>query len=163
MSDKKAPVIKVDDALVIMPLSAQHIDEITEIENLSFTVPWSKEAYLKELNENIFSFYLGVFWQERLVAYGGYWLIMDEAHISNIAVHPLFRGQGLGELLMRNIIVSSLSQGSTKMTLEVRESNSCAQNLYQKLGFVASGIRPGYYSDNNEGAVIMWLDLRTYT
>lgn len=159
MSKKTPPIIKVDDSLKIEPLSAQFIEEIIEIENDSFGTPWSKNDYLRELNENMLGFYLGIVWQGRLLGYGGYWLIMNEAHINNIAINRLFRGQGLGELLLRNLMLAAHSQGATKMTLEVRESNESAQTLYRKLGFEPSGVRPGYYSDNNEGAVIMWVQL----
>ncbi len=93
-----------------------------------------------------------------IVGYGGLWLMVDEAHITSVAVKPEFRGRGLGELLMLCLFEIALRLGARWVTLEVRVSNTVAQNLYKKLGFREAGIRRRYYSDNNEDAVIMWSD-----
>jgi [ribosomal protein S18]-alanine N-acetyltransferase len=97
-----------------------------------------------------------------VVGYGGLWLMVDEAHVTSIAVRPEFRGRGLGQLLMLALFDIALQKESRWLTLEVRLSNAGAQNLYKKLGFREAGIRPRYYTDNNEDAVIMWSEeLRT--
>ncbi len=88
-------------------------------------------------------------------AYAGLWLMVDEAHITTIAVRPEYRGKGLGELILCGLVDTSLEIGARLMTLEVRISNSVAQNLYLKYGFKQSGLRRRYYSDNNEDALIM--------
>ena len=95
---------------------------------------------------------------ETLMGYAGTWLMVDEAHITTIAVRPEYRGKGLGELLMVGLIEKAMEIGARWMTLEVRVSNTVAQNLYRKYTFHAEGLRKGYYSDNNEDAVIMWSD-----
>jgi ribosomal-protein-alanine N-acetyltransferase len=84
--------------------------------------------------------------------------MVDEAHVTSVAVHPAFRGRGLGELLMLALFDVSVRLGAHWVTLEVRVSNSVARSLYQKLGFKEAGIRARYYTDNNEDAVVMWSD-----
>ncbi|HEU5315131.1 MAG TPA: ribosomal protein S18-alanine N-acetyltransferase [Chloroflexota bacterium] len=93
-----------------------------------------------------------------VVGYGGLWLMVDEAHVTSIAVRPEFRGRGLGQLLMLALFDVALQKDARWVTLEVRVSNTGAQNLYKKLGFREAGIRPRYYTDNNEDAVIMWSE-----
>lgn len=160
MIKKQRPTIIVDKNLIIRSLDREYLDDVLEIEEMSFTLPWSRDSYYHELGGNPLSRFFGLFWQDRLIAFGGFWLIMDEAHVANVAVQPLFRGQGLGELLMRKLMTYALSEGALKMTLEVRETNYTAQNLYEKLGFVSSGARPGYYHDTGEAALILWCNLK---
>ena len=93
-----------------------------------------------------------------LVGHGGIWLSLDEGHITTIAVHPDHRGRGVGELLLIGLIDEAYDLGAQQLTLEVRVSNTTAQRLYNKYGFAEHGIRPRYYTDNNEDAVIMWTD-----
>ncbi len=94
----------------------------------------------------------------RVVGYAGLWLMVDEAHVTSIAVSPLFRGFGVGELLLLALVDVSREIGAQYMTLEVRVSNTLAQRLYRKYGFKETGVRRRYYSDNNEDALIMWSD-----
>jgi [ribosomal protein S18]-alanine N-acetyltransferase len=93
-----------------------------------------------------------------LVGYGGVWLMVDEAHVTSVAVRPEFRGRGLGQLLMLALFDVALQKQARWLTLEVRLSNTGAQELYKKLGFREAGVRPRYYTDNNEDAVIMWSE-----
>src|SRR5690606_21440537 len=118
----------------------------------SFTLPWSSAAFYNELTNNHFARYLVMELDGRIIAYGGMWNIMDEAHVTNIAVRGGYRGRGFGELMLRNVMATAIYLGSERMTLEVRVSNTAAQQLYTKLGFVASGVRKAYYSDNQEDA-----------
>ena len=90
-----------------------------------------------------------------IVGYAGMWMMLDEAHITTIAVREALRGRGLGELLLARLIEAAGDEGAHRVTLEVRVSNESAQNLYRKYGFLQEGIRPRYYSDNNEDAYIM--------
>jgi len=93
-----------------------------------------------------------------LAGYAGLWLVVDEAHITTIAVRPEFRGAGLGELLLASMVEAALDISARWVTLEVRVTNTPAQSLYRKYGFHDAGVRKGYYSDNNEDALIMWTD-----
>ncbi len=94
----------------------------------------------------------------RLTGYAGLWLVIDEAHITTIAVRPEFRGRGFGELLLASMVEAALDINARWLTLEVRVSNTSAQSLYRKYGFHDAGVRKKYYSDNNEDALIMWTD-----
>ncbi|HEX6479624.1 MAG TPA: ribosomal protein S18-alanine N-acetyltransferase [Ktedonobacteraceae bacterium] len=93
-----------------------------------------------------------------IVGFAGLWLMVDEAHITTIAMHPDYRRQGLGELMLASLIDISYDIGAKWVTLEVRVSNYAAQNLYRKYGFREAGLRHRYYSDNQEDALIMWTD-----
>jgi ribosomal-protein-alanine N-acetyltransferase len=96
--------------------------------------------------------------QQSLAGYAGLWLMIDEAHITTIAVRPEFRGRGLGELLLIALTEIALDINAKWLTLEVRVTNSVAQTLYRKYGFKPAGVRQRYYSDNHEDALIMWTD-----
>lgn len=137
----------------------EDIPQVHELEKLSFTIPWSEQAFYNELTQNHFARYLVIEEKGKIIAYAGMWIIIDEAHITNVAVHPDYRGQGLGEYMMQQMMELARMYHATRMTLEVRPSNLVARSLYRKLGFVETGIRPRYYSDNNEDAIIMWVEL----
>lgn len=135
------------------------IGQIVEVEQASFSTPWSADAFFNELTNNHFAYYIVAEIDKRVIGYCGVWVIIDEAHITNVAVHPDYRGKKIGEDLMRHIITLSKSNGAKKMTLEVRVSNQTALALYHKFGFEEHGIRKGYYTDNQEDAIIMWVNL----
>ncbi|MFT9495674.1 ribosomal protein S18-alanine N-acetyltransferase [Anaerosolibacter sp.] len=137
-------------------MTVEDIPQVLEIENLCFTVPWSPEAFEMEISKNKFAQYVVAEVDGRIAGYGGMWFIVDEAHVTNIAVHPQYRGKGYGELIVAAMVRRADDQGIYQMTLEVRASNHVAQNLYRKFGFEPCGVRPKYYADNNEDAVIMW-------
>lgn len=134
------------------------LEAVIEIEKASFSTPWSRYAFLAELYENRRARYFVARQKPEgeVVGYVGIWLILDEAHITNIAVHPASRRKGIGKKLMLTAIDYAESQGVGAITLEVRASNTIAQSLYEKIGFISVGIRPGYYHDDGEDAVIMW-------
>jgi len=135
------------------------LDDIMVIEHQSFTLPWSKEAFYRELTENPYAYYIVADIDGTAIGYGGVWIVIDEAHITNIAVLTEYRGQKIGETLLTQLQNLARQQGAKTMTLEVRVSNIVAQNLYRKLGFQNGGIRKGYYTDNNEDALVMWVNL----
>ena len=141
----------------ISPMRMEDLDDIETIENLSFRIPWPRQAFVRELCENTLARYFTVRDNGRAVAYGGMWLILDEAHITNIAVHPRYRGKGIGKALLKGMIDYGISKGIKSFTLEVRESNHAAIALYSRLGFKRAGTRKGYYPDTREDAIIMWL------
>jgi ribosomal-protein-alanine N-acetyltransferase len=145
------------------------------VERRSFTLPWSANTYRHEILENANAHYYVLRrrgepsgslsdWLSRLVrrepespiiGYGGFWMIVDEAHISTIAIDVAWRGRSLGELLLSSMIEQALALNAASITLEVRESNLAAQNLYRKYGFAVTGKRLRYYQDNSESAFLM--------
>lgn len=137
-----------------------HIEDIVVIENLSFKIPWSRQSIADELTKNKFALYFCAQAGGRTVGYAGMWHVCDEGHITNIAVHPEFRGTGIGSLLMERLIGTASGLGITGMTLEVRKSNAPARALYAKYGFMEGGFRKAYYADDNEDALIMWKTLK---
>lgn len=142
--------------LSIRGIEEADIDQIVEIEKECFATPWSREAFLTEIHENKLARYVVAEVDGKVAAYGGVWLIINEGHITNIAVKKEYRGLGLGNRIVESLIYYCTSKNIQSMTLEVRKSNIIAKNLYKKYGFVEYGVRPRYYSDNNEDAVIMW-------
>ncbi|NQD66393.1 ribosomal protein S18-alanine N-acetyltransferase [Bacillus haikouensis] len=140
-------------------MTIDDLDAVMEIEHSSFSIPWSREAFYNEIEQNHLSTYLVAEDGERIAGYCGVWLVVDEAHITNVAVLPEYRGQGLGEDLMMRIMEISKEVGARVMTLEVRVSNVAAKGLYRKMGFQDGGIRKRYYSDNQEDALVMWVNL----
>jgi ribosomal-protein-alanine N-acetyltransferase len=140
----------------ILSLKLEHIDSILKIDALSFPTPWSRESFEREIEINKFARYVVAKKDGIIIGYAGIWLILDEGHITNIAVHPEYRGIGAGNLLLEALIEMCKIELVTSITLEVRRSNLVAQKLYIKYGFVEQGVRKGYYGDNKEDAVIMW-------
>jgi ribosomal-protein-alanine N-acetyltransferase len=139
-------------------ISLEHIDQVVKIEETSFPTPWSRQAFTHEVLHNSFAHYIVALHGERVVGYAGVWIIIDEAHITNVAVHPDFRRQGLGRGLMLEMMRLSIYSGANRMTLEVRPSNTAARSLYQSLGFCERGLRRRYYKETGEDAIIMWHD-----
>ncbi|NLP18092.1 MAG: ribosomal protein S18-alanine N-acetyltransferase [Firmicutes bacterium] len=142
--------------VILRKMEKCHLAEIVALEKICFSNPWTYEGYRFELEDNKLAQYLVALKDERVVAYGGMWLILGEAHVTNLAVHPDYRRRGLGEVLMRCLMARAYGAGARCITLEVRQSNRAAQKLYEKLGFKGVGYRRGYYSDNQEDALVMW-------
>jgi ribosomal-protein-alanine N-acetyltransferase len=147
------------DSFVFRYMTEDDIDQILEIEHASFTTPWSREAFYNEMHNNKFAVYIVIEENEKIIGYCGAWIVIDEAHITNVAIRPGFRGRGMGEALMNKMMSVAREMGARSMTLEVRVTNQIAQNLYRKLGFQNGGIRKSYYSDNYEDALVMWVKL----
>lgn len=142
--------------LEITLLNAENVDAVYEIEKHSFSVPWSYEAFVRE-TENQAARYTVLLEDGVPVAYAGVWFVINEGHITNVAVHKDHRGKGYGEMVLKALIQLSADSGMAFMDLEVRRSNTVAQNLYHKLGFIDVGYRRRYYADNNEDALVMVL------
>lgn len=140
-------------------MTVEDIEAVMHIEQATFPTPWSRTAFYNEVVINHFATYLLLEVGEDIAGYCGVWVIIDEAHITNIALHPDFRGMKLGEALLKRAIDFAKSRGALKMTLEVRVSNTIAQNLYRKYGFEEGSIRKNYYTDNQEDALVMWVKL----
>ncbi|MDF2892434.1 MAG: tsaB [Clostridia bacterium] len=137
-------------------MELKDIDAVWEIEKLSFRTPWSRESFVEEIKASDRTRYVVAEMGDTVVGYGGMWLIVDEAHITNIAVHPDYRGQKIGKKIVEAMIAAAKGEGITSLTLEVRMSNTPAINLYKELDFKEVAIRKGYYSDTGEDALIMW-------
>jgi ribosomal-protein-alanine N-acetyltransferase len=162
-------------------MRTEDVATVSEIEKTVFTLPWSATAFFYELRNNPTAEYhvlryvpwVRESWENRvlpksvrrffhspkndqsLLGYGGFWFVLEEAHICTLAVRHEWRGRGLGELLLASLIERSMERNAEVVTLEVRASNTKAQNLYQKYGFLVVGRRKGYYSDDGEDALIM--------
>ncbi len=146
------------NAISIRPLRVDDLDDVMEVERRSFTTPWSREAFEAELIDNDLACYLALTDGGKVIGYGGMWIIVDEAHVTNIAVLPEYRGRKLGRRLIEAMIELAKNKGAVGMTLEVRTSNTIARNLYESIGFRNCGVRPQYYTDTKEDALIMWRD-----
>ncbi|MCE5260185.1 MAG: ribosomal protein S18-alanine N-acetyltransferase [Chloroflexi bacterium] len=165
----------------ITPMVLDDVPTVHTIELEAFSLPWSAAAFAHELKDNPSSQYLVLRYKPyiyepparrllprvmrhlvqsptndpALLGYGGYWMVLEEAHICTLALRGEWRGRGLGELLLLSLIESALTRQAEAVTLEVRVTNYRAQNLYAKYGFEVVGKRIGYYTDNNEDALIM--------
>lgn len=144
----------------IRAMQLEDLGRILEIESESFNSPWSENAFKHELIENFLATYL-VFEDvnkddSHIFGYGGYWLIKDDAHITNLAVCPKYRGLGAGRIVLGALLEHAKNRGANRATLEVRKTNQTAKNLYLHFGFKVYGVRPNYYQDNQEDALIMY-------
>lgn len=131
------------------------IAAVLEIERLSFSSPWPAFAFEQELTANRLAHYRVARLDDRVVAFGGIWQMVDEAHVTTFGVHPDHRRRGIGRLLLLHLAEAAIELGSSRMTLEVRVSNTAAQSLYRSFGFRVSGRRIAYYSDDGEDALVM--------
>lgn len=128
---------------------------VEQVEKACFSMPWSRESFWQEAaNEQ--TCYLLALWEDRVIGYAGAWLAAGEAQVTNVAIHPDYRGRGFATGLMARLIREVKARGATAMTLEVRPSNTAALALYAKFGLKSVGRRKGYYQDNGEDAIIMW-------
>jgi ribosomal-protein-alanine N-acetyltransferase len=136
----------------------EDIPAVHEIDILSFSLPWSERSFRFEVTENPVSRGWVAEVDGQIVAMLVLWFIIDEVHIATIAVHPDFRRQGIGEQILLCALRSAKDEGAQRAFLEVRAGNAAAQAMYKKYGFVSVGIRPGYYKDNDEDALLMNLE-----
>lgn len=141
-------------------MTPEDVEAVHGIELASFPTPWTLDSFHYEMRENQFAYYIVAENEHgNIVGFCGMWLVIDSAQITNVAVIDAARGQGIGEGLMREAMRIAKEHGVDVMSLEVRVSNNVAQNLYRKLGFQDGGIRKGYYTDNQEDALVMWVNL----
>ncbi len=139
-------------------MTLSDVDAVYEIENAVFPTPWTRNDFVKEMTANRCARYLVAEKDGGILAYAGAWIVLDEAHITNIAVKEPYRGKGIGKTITRELIRYAANLGVAYMTLEVRKSNIIAQSLYRELGFIKLGTRKKYYENNGEDALIMVLD-----
>lgn len=144
--------------MTIERLKEHHLEDLLEIESSSFSVPWSKQAFEDEL-KNPLAHYLVAVDEMGVQGYLGMWKIVDEIHITNIAVASTARRKGIASRLLNEAIDCATKDGCVAMTLEVRPSNEAAVGLYRNYQFLESAVRPGYYTNPKEDALIMWKQL----
>lgn len=144
--------------LDFLPLKTEYLEEVLEIEKLSFPQPWTRGMFEREISVPISHFFIAKI-SGKIIVYGGYWQVEDEAHIINIAVHPDFRNKGFGREILGFLIETIIKQGLNRVLLEVRESNLAARKLYEANGFKIVGFRSRYYND--EDAVLMIKTIKT--
>ena len=143
--------------LIIRKAEAKDVLAIEEIEKQCFTVPWSYESLYQDIVENKLAFYIvAELAAGQICGYVGIWKIFDEGHITNVAVEPEYRRKHIARAMLEALMEVTAEAGIERYTLEVRASNEPAIRLYEGLGFKSEGIRPGYYEDNGEDAIIMW-------
>lgn len=149
--------------LIIRSMRLDDLPVVHEVDRISFSMPWPESAYRYELLENP----LSMLWVAEALPFEGeprvvgsivVWLIVDEAHIATLSIHPDYRNQGIAKELLATALATAVRRGFVKALLEVRAHNYAAQNLYRKFGFEIVGRRPRYYHDNKEDALLMTLD-----
>jgi ribosomal-protein-alanine N-acetyltransferase len=148
--------------LVLREMALADLDQVEAIDQVSFPTPWPKQAFHYELTRNQNALCWVGEWVEHgqqpvVVAAIVVWLILDEAHVSTLAVHPGYRQRGIAQRLLAKVLLKCAHAGAAQAYLEVRANNHAAQRLYHKFGFDAVGIRKGYYQDTGEDAVLMTL------
>lgn len=143
--------------LLFSYMNEEDIPGVYLINTLSLKVPWSIQAFKDEF-KNQFAHYIVCKYKNDVISFAGMWIIIDEAHITNIGVHPDFRHMGIGTSLIRNLKQICTQNGVNGITLEVRESNIIAQELYKKEDFVSTGIRKNFYTNPVEDGIIMWCE-----
>ncbi len=149
--------------ITIKPMTQADIDSIIEIEAAAYGEHhWSKESFFNELSNDLAHYFCAFNDSGKLIGYAGTWQILEEAHLTNIAVSPDFRRRKVGEALLATVIKECRKNGVKYLTLEVRVSNSPAINMYEKYGFKSLGTRKAYYQNNNEDALIMWTENMFY-
>lgn len=145
----------------IVPMTAQDLDDIMEIERTSFRAPWSRQVFVEELDRDWAHVDVLRTREPRspVQAFVNYWLVRDEVHVLNVATHPTARRLGHAARLLEHVIAFAHRERCRYVTLEVRRSNAPAIRLYRKYGFRPVGIRPNYYVEDNEDAIVMLLEL----
>lgn len=139
-------------------MQIEDIPAVVGIEEEAFATPWTEEIFEHEMNANEYAHYVVAVHEGEVIGHVGMWVVLDECHITNVAVRKHLRGYGIGEGLMRKAIELCNMNEVRLMTLEVRMTNVTAQNLYRKLGFQDGGIRKNYYTDDHEDALVMWVE-----
>jgi ribosomal-protein-alanine N-acetyltransferase len=149
MSVRKPPV------LTFVPLAEEHLTAILAIEVEAYPEPWSRGMFYDELRNNRSYFFVALDSAGTVTGYAGFWLVLDEAHVTSVAVRSDERGRGAGREILAYLLARAQEAGARMATLEVRESNEAARALYADFGFLDVGRRKGYYPSTNEDAVLM--------
>ncbi|MEB2302128.1 ribosomal protein S18-alanine N-acetyltransferase [Lysinibacillus xylanilyticus] len=146
--------------VIYRKMATEDVPAVYEIELATFSTPWTLDSFYYEVHENQYAHYvLAIDDYNNIIGFCGMWMVIDAAQITNVAVIDAARGRGIGEGLMREAMRIAKDHSMEVMSLEVRVTNTVAQNLYRKLNFQDGGIRKGYYTDNGEDALVMWVNL----
>ncbi len=145
--------------LFVRKMTLDDVSAVYEVELVSFTVPWSKEALEREITSNSFALYHVAEIEGKVIGYCGMWIVYDQVQVTNIAILPEYRGNHYGEKLLGFVINEARLHGGKVLSLEVRVSNTPARSLYEKFGLQPGGIRKQYYTDDLEDALVMWVNL----
>lgn len=156
---KKEGEIDVLQGALIRPMRKEDIFQVSQIEKLSFPTPWSCGIFSSELDKKTLTFYYVMEYQDEVIAYTGYWKLANEAHLVNLAVYPAFRRKGLGSKLLKYVLEKAQNQGLDTITLEVRRFNLAAQKFYERFDFKKVAIRPSYYVETGEDALVYWKNI----
>ena len=148
----------MSESIIVRPMVMTDVDGVMAVEHDSFLTPWSRSAFEEELAQNRLARYIVAVENGEIVGYAGTWLVINEAHVTNVAVSGQRRREGIGRLLMQKLMELARDNDMESMTLEVRVSNAAARHLYEQLGFVEAGIRKNYYSETKEDALILWCE-----
>lgn len=143
----------------IRKMEVSDLDQVLEVEHASFATPWPREIFQQELEKNNHAHYFVMIEDDKIIGYAGVWIVFEDAQITNIAILPHYRGRKLGESLFYYVMKYGIQMGMERLSLEVRVSNIIAQKMYRKFGLVPGGIRRNYYTDNNEDAIVMWVNV----
>jgi ribosomal-protein-alanine N-acetyltransferase len=145
------------DALTTETMRRKHLKKVLEIESKVYPNPWTPRTFTSELQQMRAGsrYYLVAYVGDVMVGYGGLWFSGDDAHVTNVAVDPVWQGRGVATEIMLDLSILAHDHGCNAMTLEVRHTNVAAQELYRRFGFVPAGVRKKYY-ENTDDAIIMW-------
>ena len=145
------------ECVIARVTSPDEIDAVLMVEASAFTNPWTREMYVNEMqNEGVSFIYAARDGAGRMVGFCSFWKIFDELHINNLAIVPEWRRRGVASALLVRILDEGTALGLTSATLEVRRSNEPARQLYERFGFTEAGVRPGYYTNPVEDALVLW-------
>jgi ribosomal-protein-alanine N-acetyltransferase len=145
------------DDFRIYKMKTDDLDEVMQIERESFSMPWSRWMFERELEDNNRAYFLVAKNSDEILGYVGFWMVFDEAHVVTIAVRSDCRRKGVGTMLLASALVVAENLSAKKATLEVRVTNTSAQNMYNEFGFEIISIRKGFYTDTGEDAYVMWI------
>lgn len=145
--------------LIVREMNPSDTSEVMNVETASYTTPWPEDIFQQEVADNHYAHYYVAVKDGKIVGYAGMWLVIDDAQITNIAIAPECRGQKFGQKLFYYTVEQAVLMGAKRLSLEVRESNIAAQRMYRKFGLVPGGIRKNYYTDDQEDAIVMWVNL----
>jgi ribosomal-protein-alanine N-acetyltransferase len=144
------------DDFVIRKATESDVKPLADMDKICFNLPWSEASFFEEIVNNKVAKYFVAEVSGKMVGYAGLWVVLDEGHITNIAVHPEFRRKGIAKALICKMMSAAEDAGATVFTLEVRALNKSAIALYEQFNFKIVGLRKNYYQDNGEDAAIMW-------
>src|SRR5699024_5876125 len=140
--------LNVMENFLVRKMEIDDISNVGKVETASYENPWPQDIFFRALAENDHAHYFVAILHDEVIGYGGMWLVVDDAQITNIAIHPSYRGHKFGEKLFQYIFDYGAHHGMRRLSLEVRKSNIVAQRMYQKFGLVRAGIRKNYYTDD---------------